>query len=82
MCVRKIIFKIDSAIKEELGAVEWDAQLSREMDYNVAKVLQLVAQKIEQHLVLDSPTLQMSERLSTVQVKQCFYEMDLFHTCM
>ncbi|EFO20132.1 hypothetical protein LOAG_08360 [Loa loa] len=61
--------KIDSAIKEELEGVEWDAQLSREMEVNVAKVLQLVAQKIEQHLVLDSPTLQMSERLSTAQVQ-------------
>ncbi|KAL3997977.1 Golgi transport complex subunit 5 family protein [Acanthocheilonema viteae] len=61
--------KIDSAIKEELGSVEWDTQLNREMETNVAKVLQLVAQKIEQHLVLDSSTLQMSERLSTVQVQ-------------
>ncbi|CAG9533365.1 unnamed protein product [Cercopithifilaria johnstoni] len=61
--------KIDSTIKEELGGVEWDDQLSREMKINVAKVLQLIAQKIEQHLVLDSPTLQMSERLSTAQVQ-------------
>ncbi|VDK87477.1 unnamed protein product [Litomosoides sigmodontis] len=59
--------KIDSSIKEELGGVEWDAQLHKEMKSNVAKVLQLVAQKIEQHLVLDSSTLQMSERLSTAQ---------------
>lgn len=49
--------------------MEWDAQLKKEMETNVAKVLQFVAQKIEQHLVLDSPTLQMSERLSTAQVK-------------
>lgn len=49
--------------------MEWDEQLNREMETNVAKVLQLVAQKIEQRLVLDSSTLQMSERLSTNQVK-------------
>uniref|UniRef100_A0A0R3RUS4 Conserved oligomeric Golgi complex subunit 5 n=1 Tax=Elaeophora elaphi TaxID=1147741 RepID=A0A0R3RUS4_9BILA len=61
--------KIDSTIKEELGGVEWDAQLNKEMEINVAKVFQLVAQKIEQHLILDSSTLQMSERLSTAQVQ-------------
>uniref|UniRef100_A0A1I8EL82 Conserved oligomeric Golgi complex subunit 5 n=1 Tax=Wuchereria bancrofti TaxID=6293 RepID=A0A1I8EL82_WUCBA len=61
--------RIDSAIKEELGGVEWDVQLNREMETNVAKVLQYVAQKIEQHLILDLSTLQMSERLSTTQVQ-------------
>ncbi|VIO97338.1 Conserved hypothetical protein, putative [Brugia malayi] len=61
--------RIDSAIKEELGGVEWDVQLNKEMETNVAKVLQYVAQKIEQHLILDLSTLQMSERLSTAQVQ-------------
>ncbi|VDO44245.1 unnamed protein product, partial [Onchocerca flexuosa] len=61
--------KIDSAIKEELREVEWDVQLNKEMEINVAKVIQLIAQKIEQHLVLDQSTLQMSERLSNAQVQ-------------
>ncbi|VDM91473.1 unnamed protein product [Onchocerca ochengi] len=61
--------KIDSAIKEELREVEWDAQLNKEMEINVAKVIQLIAQKIEQYLILDQSTLQMSERLSSAQVQ-------------
>ncbi|KAM3721486.1 Conserved oligomeric Golgi complex subunit [Dirofilaria immitis] len=61
--------KIDSAIKEELKSVEWDAELNKEMETNVTKVIQLIAQKIEQRLVLDPPTLQLSERLSTAQIQ-------------
>ncbi|VDN06817.1 unnamed protein product [Thelazia callipaeda] len=60
---------IDSAIKEELKDSNWDPKLRKEMEANVGKVLQLVAQKIEQHLSLDSCSLQMGERLSALQIE-------------
>ncbi|VDK72281.1 unnamed protein product [Gongylonema pulchrum] len=59
--------KIDAAVKEEIEGVEWDAQLKVEMEGNITKVMQLVAQKIEQRLVLDPSILQMGERISSAQ---------------
>lgn len=48
--------------------MEWDAQLKSGVESNITKVLNLIAQKIEQRLVLEEPALQIGERLSTVQV--------------
>ncbi|VDN19246.1 unnamed protein product [Gongylonema pulchrum] len=60
---------IDAAVKEEIEGVEWDAQLKVEMEGNITKVMQLVAQKIEQRLVLDPSILQMGERISSAQMQ-------------
>ncbi|KAI1711120.1 conserved oligomeric Golgi complex subunit 5 [Ditylenchus destructor] len=53
--------------KKEVQSVNWDAELQKEMEGNIAKTLKYISVKVEQQLQLNDETLRLSGRVSRQQ---------------
>lgn len=54
-------------MKSEVQSVNWDAELQKEMEGNIAKTLKYISVKVEQQLQLNDETLRLSGRVSRQQ---------------
>ncbi|KAI6241359.1 hypothetical protein M3Y99_00362800 [Aphelenchoides fujianensis] len=62
-----IVEKINAAMKAEISNVNWDPDLQKQIEGNIAKALQMIASKIESSLQFKPETLQLSGRVSKAQ---------------
>ncbi|KAI6203216.1 hypothetical protein M3Y94_00531000 [Aphelenchoides besseyi] len=62
-----IVEKINAAMKAEISNVNWDPELQKQIEGNIAKALQMIGTKIESGLRFTPETLQLSGRVSKAQ---------------
>lgn len=55
------------SMKTELGSVNWDPELQKEMESNLSKCLKYIGVKVEQQIHLNEETLRLSGRVSRAQ---------------
>lgn len=51
-----------------MSLVNWDSELKSEMEVNIIKSFNIIAQRFEQRLLLDENSLHMGDRVSSAQV--------------
>lgn len=54
-------------MKAELQSVNWDAELFKEMEANIAKTLRYISSKIESQIHIDEEILQLNGRVNRQQ---------------
>lgn len=54
-------------MKAELASINWDLDLQKEMETNLAKCLKYIGVKVEQQIHFNDETLRLSGRVSRAQ---------------